>query len=156
MVFCVFVTLISGLIATFWARGCPLVGIFSVIRVDGIGYQHFLRELSIMMHFLAQEILPHDPSPRGWFLFFFNYTRDGNILSHLGFVFMVSGHITLTWAHVGPFARPYREGLGQGDRPGSSKTKAVKWQEVHFSSKHHDSRVWKNKTCFLVLTASLT
>ena len=81
----------------------PSLEHFFIIRVGGVGFQHFLRELSIRIQFLAQEILPHDSFSRGCFLFFFYYTRDGNVLSHLSFVFMVSDHMCSP-GHTGLFA----------------------------------------------------
>ena len=91
----------------------PSLEHFSCIRVGGVGFQHFLRELSIRIQFLAREILPHDSFPRGCFLFFFNYTRGGNILSHLSFVFMVSDHICSP-GHTGDQEEGLLELLGKG------------------------------------------
>ena len=89
----------------------PSLEDFSFIRVGGVGFQHFLRELSIRIQFLAWEILPHDSFPRGCFLFSFNYTRNGNVLSHLSLVFMVSDHMCSP-GHTGLSARPSGERLG--------------------------------------------
>ena len=91
----------------------PSLEYFSCISVSGVGFQHFLRELSIRIQFLAREILPHDSFPRGCFLFFFNYTRGGNILSHLSFVFMVSDLICSP-GHTGDQEESLLELLGKG------------------------------------------
>ena len=121
----------------------PSLEHFFIIRVGGVGFQHFLRELSIRIQFLAQEILPHDSFSRGCFLFFFGYTRDGNVLFHLGFVFMISDYMCSP-GHTGLFAVCWPPGERLGPCRAMVAQRLMQWSDRKFTLVRHDfERVWK-------------